>query len=340
MNRGIARRTLFENDRDIRTFLARLALRVRAGQLEIHAFCILTTHYHLLVRSPVGQIAEAIGEVQGDYSRWFNRTRKRDGPLFRGRFASKPVEDDRYRHQLVRYIDFNPVAAGLVATPGLYPHGSARFYAEQRGPAWLERSFVEAAVRRPDRVATYDPREYARTFGEPVSDRLARLIEKRLALTEIGADPLADLLDAANDRVLAWMRERAALADGMPVGVPVCDPEDVCTELARARALYGAWHVNPNRKRANAWNQIEIALLRDLCGLKWNVVAARTNASAITARRRYEHHDQCLRTDASYSARAAELAAACVRHCHGPRGAEIETTSIHDGPARARGLNV
>ena len=48
MNRGIAKRTLFETERDIRFFLSRLAKAVRAGRIEIHCFCILTTHFHLL----------------------------------------------------------------------------------------------------------------------------------------------------------------------------------------------------------------------------------------------------------------------------------------------------
>lgn len=67
MNRGIARRTLFEGREDIRFFLSRLARSVRRGQLEIHAFCVLTTHFHLLVRSPVGELSTVMRQVQLDY---------------------------------------------------------------------------------------------------------------------------------------------------------------------------------------------------------------------------------------------------------------------------------
>ena len=51
VNRGIAKRPLFEDKSDVRYFLSRLALEVRRGRLEIHAFCVLTTHFHLLVRT-------------------------------------------------------------------------------------------------------------------------------------------------------------------------------------------------------------------------------------------------------------------------------------------------
>ncbi len=63
MNRGIARRSLFESRDDIRFFLACLARAVRRGQIEVHAWCILTTHFHLLVRSPGGELSAAMRRV-------------------------------------------------------------------------------------------------------------------------------------------------------------------------------------------------------------------------------------------------------------------------------------
>ena len=54
MNRGIARRPIFEGRGDIRFFLSRVARAVRRGELEVHAYCVLPTHFHMLVRSPAG----------------------------------------------------------------------------------------------------------------------------------------------------------------------------------------------------------------------------------------------------------------------------------------------
>ncbi len=137
MNRGIARRAVFEDSRDVRFFLSRLARAVRAGSIEVHSYCVMTTHFHLLVRSPDGNLSRAMCRVLDDYVRRFNRIRKRDGSLFRGRFRSRPVESLEYRRRLVHYIDANPVLAGLVATHALYPHGSAHWYAQDSGPIWL-----------------------------------------------------------------------------------------------------------------------------------------------------------------------------------------------------------
>ena len=138
MNRAVARRPIFERLEDVRYFLSRVAHAVRRGQLEVHAFCILLNHYHLLVRSLDGQLSDAMRRIQNEFVRYFNRSRRRDGPLFRGRFRSKPVRSGEYRWKLLRYIDANPVKAGLVGNPTLYPHGSASRFATGHPPPWLE----------------------------------------------------------------------------------------------------------------------------------------------------------------------------------------------------------
>ena len=101
-NRAIARRALFERREDYRFFLANLARAARRGEIEIHAYCLMGTHYHLLLRSPEGRMAEAMHRVQLAYSRWFNRSRRRDGSLVRGRYGSRLVRSLSYRRVIVR----------------------------------------------------------------------------------------------------------------------------------------------------------------------------------------------------------------------------------------------
>ena len=146
-NRAIARRTMFERRPDFRFFLAQLACAVRRGDLEVHAYALMGTHFHLLVRSPGGRLAGSMHRIQMAYSRTFNRTRKRDGPLVRSSYSSKPVRSLRYRRVLVAYIDRNPVSAGLAKDPMSYHYGSASHYSRLCGPPWLERSWIEAEVR-------------------------------------------------------------------------------------------------------------------------------------------------------------------------------------------------
>jgi REP element-mobilizing transposase RayT len=307
MNRAIGRRTLFESEADVRMFLALLARRVRVGQIEIAAFCVLTTHYHLLVCSPRGELGEATGHVQKEYSRWFNRTRRRDGALFRGRFYSKPVDSMAYRRTLVRYIDFNPVSARLAESPALYPHGSARRYASVRGPLWLSRTWIESEVRSAAGRLAYDPGDYVRRFGAQPSQKLHDLVESRIAQRRPNTDPLGDLLGAAEGQALEWMKRKAALADGTGVGSPVCIPEIVIGEIERRRANAPNRRLEFCRKRILAWPQLQVALLRELTGMTWSVIGARSGMSASSCWRLYHRHRQCLADDADYAALVAEL---------------------------------
>jgi hypothetical protein len=75
--------------------------------------------------------------VENAFVRWFNRRFGRDGSLFRGRFTSRVIENDFYRWNVRRYIDLNPVHAGLVSEAKDYPHGSARWNHLGHGPSWL-----------------------------------------------------------------------------------------------------------------------------------------------------------------------------------------------------------
>ncbi len=115
MNRGIARRPLYEHGEDMRVFLALTALQARARRIEVHAFSLMGTHFHFLVRSLEAALAEAMRQIQNRYSRWFNRKNKRDGPLFRGRYLAKLTDDPDYRRVVLRYIDSR--AAGRKRTP-------------------------------------------------------------------------------------------------------------------------------------------------------------------------------------------------------------------------------
>ena len=171
MNRGVGRRVVFVDRRCVRFFLAQVAKAVRRGELEVHCFAVLGTHFHLLVRSSSGQLSKALGRIQSVYVRWFNERYDRDGPLFRGRFTSKRIADYDHRRRVCRYIDENPVAAGIVRHAGRYPFGSARF-GRSGAPPWLSLPADSSAVGCSDVVAID---RLAEASGPRVRDRLEQL---------------------------------------------------------------------------------------------------------------------------------------------------------------------
>lgn len=321
MHRGIARRTVFESERDVRFFLSRLAYSVRARWIEIHAYSVMTTHFHLLVRSGEAGLAHAMGRVLNDYVRWFNRSRRRDGSLFRGRYCSRVVDSIEYRRTVVRYIDANAVQARIVAAPALHPHSSAARYARPEGPIWLTRTWVESEVRRRHASGSYDPRAYAATFGDDVGPGLARLVEQRVEREAWTRDPLADLLDAAPDRVLEWMRRKAALADGVPVDQPVCDAAELLQFVAQARARRPTWKLPISRVSSCAWELLQVALLRELCACSWSEIGLLVGSSERSAMRCYAQHARAIHEFDDYARTAAALASTAVRTTFGERAA-------------------
>ena len=83
MNRGQDRKQIFYNDKHRELFLEMLDQIHKRYQVEIHAYCLMGNPYHLLVRTPLGNISRAMRHLNGIYTQRFNKQQKTDGPLFR-----------------------------------------------------------------------------------------------------------------------------------------------------------------------------------------------------------------------------------------------------------------
>lgn len=145
MNRGLERRPTFLDESDHERFLALLEDVAQRWQVAVYAYCCMTTHYHLLLQTPLGNLARVMRHLDGLYTQRFNRARDRDGPLFRGRYRALLVEAETYLLQVVRYIHLNPVKTGLVEDPGAYPWSSHRLYRLATPPPWLAQTHVLAS---------------------------------------------------------------------------------------------------------------------------------------------------------------------------------------------------
>ena len=144
MNRGLARRATFVSPADHEGFLTLLDDIATRWQVRVHAYCCMTNHYHLLLQTPLGNLARVMRHLDGIYTQRFNRAYHRDGPLFRGRYKAILIDAETYLLQVVRYIHLNPVAAGLTHDPGAYPWSSHRLYRQPTPPAWLAQEEVLA----------------------------------------------------------------------------------------------------------------------------------------------------------------------------------------------------
>jgi REP element-mobilizing transposase RayT len=328
MNRGVAKRTLFESVADIRYFLSRLARSVRRGEIEVHAWCVLTTHFHLLLRSPAGELSDAMRRIQNEYVRRFNIGRRRDGPLMRGRFRSKPVHSLAYRRTLVRYIDANPVRAGLVHDAREYPHCSAAQYARRTGPKWLTRTWVEGFVQEAVQAQQYVPQDYARAFGSGSPTATEEIVERRLMAPGAPRDELDDLLGAAPPAVMAWMRRKARLADGTAPGLPLVDAATLLDQIDWHRARTGALTVGSGRARADGWKLLRVGLLRECAGSGFAEIASRIGRTAGQAGRLNQRYREAVCCEDAYAATAASIVESALLVAYGPPCAASSVSSI------------
>jgi REP element-mobilizing transposase RayT len=142
MNKGAGGRLVFRCQAHREIFLNLLDQVSRIFRIEIHAYCLMGNHYHLLVRTPDANLGRAMRHLNGVYTQRVNRLSRTDGPLFRGRYKSILVDADAYLRQLSRYIHLNPVDAGIVVRPEDYPDSSYRAYLGLVPcPSWLHTSF-------------------------------------------------------------------------------------------------------------------------------------------------------------------------------------------------------
>ena len=124
-------------------FLDLLQETTTVFNLKVSAYCLMPTHYHLLVQTPDANLARCMRHINGVYTQRYNIRHQGDGPLFRGRYKSILVDADSYLLQLVRYIHRNPVRAGLVKKTGQYAWSSHRGYLSSTSKwAWLHKEFV------------------------------------------------------------------------------------------------------------------------------------------------------------------------------------------------------
>jgi putative transposase len=108
---------LFRTDRHRLQFLALLDRVVERYRWNCLSYCLMGTHYHLVMETPHGGLAAGMHRLNACYAQWFNRRRERSGHLFAERFHSELVTTEAHMLGVARYVALNPVEAGLCAAP-------------------------------------------------------------------------------------------------------------------------------------------------------------------------------------------------------------------------------
>jgi putative transposase len=149
IQRGNDRRPCFLDDVDRTSYLSTLLHVSERTHCEVHAYVLMPNHAHLLVTvgeaSAPARMMQALGR---SYVRYFNERHERTGTLWEGRYRSSLIDSERYFLQCSRYIETNPVRAGMVSEPSQHRWSSFRSNAEGWPDVLVRRHAVYLALGR------------------------------------------------------------------------------------------------------------------------------------------------------------------------------------------------
>jgi REP element-mobilizing transposase RayT len=141
-NRGVAKSAVFVDEQDKAKFIELMASIAREHKFNIHAFCLMDNHYHLLVQNSRENLSASMRQLNAQYASYFNKRHSRVGHLWQGRFKSWYVLDSKYLFSLFKYIESNPVKAKMTNIIGEYRYCATYSMMKDAVPPFLQNSFV------------------------------------------------------------------------------------------------------------------------------------------------------------------------------------------------------
>jgi len=169
---------VFLDSQDRTTFLNMFDTSARKRGVKVHGYTLMSTHYHAQVTSPAEDALPRMMQRLGRcYVRYFNQRHRRTGTLWEGRYRASLILTERHWFNCLRYIELNPVRAGMVVSPADYPWSSYRANALGLADPVLEPHALYLGLGA---TPASRAQAWARICGHPLSER--DLMEIRIAL--------------------------------------------------------------------------------------------------------------------------------------------------------------
>ena len=217
--RGNIRQTVFLDDTDRAMYLKLLRRHTLKHKVRIAGYCLMSNHVHLIaIPESENGLASAIGRTHNDYARWFNLRRGATGHLWQNRFYSCAMDED-HQWEALRYVETNPVRAGLVIDAADWPWSSAALHTGGADRAGI----VDCADWR-DR---WDPQAWRDVLAEGVESGvlLARIREATSTGRPAASDEFVRRVETAVQRLLhprkRGPKPRAATSDAAQLNLGV-----------------------------------------------------------------------------------------------------------------------
>ncbi|HFE39171.1 MAG TPA: hypothetical protein ENK06_12260 [Gammaproteobacteria bacterium] len=269
MNRGRARHKIFHNEHYYEAFLKTLEEAHQRFGIQILCYCLMSNHYHLLVKTPEANLGRAMRHINGVYTQRYNRLKKTDGPLFRGRYKAISVEKDSYQLQLSRYIHRNPVNAGKIKQLDEYPWSSYPAYIKNvKPPEWLYQQEIYQQLN----CGTDQQKKYRAFVELGVDEEIRQFYSKGNQVPYLGSDSFRDWI--YKQRVTD---ERTVSKDALQLFRPGIN--DIIESVAKAFKVRKNTIIDPPRGRVsnNIPRWVTMALAQEVGGMKLVDIAAALN---------------------------------------------------------------
>lgn len=269
MNRGTGRRLIFHDTFDRRKFLNLLREIYETWNIEIHAYCLMNNHYHLLVHTPNGKLSFGIKYLDQVYAQFYNRKYRRDGPLFRGRFKSILVERDGYLLELVRYIHNNPVEANLSKTPDAYPWSSHKWYLRfKKRPAFL---MIDDTLREFSKKYSIAVKRFDDFVKSGTSKRLKEYLNGKKHPSVLGSRGFIEWVKYNYIDKIKSKQEIPEIRRFKRKKVPL---QMILRHLQSEYNVSKAKIISANHRQKNEARSMAVYLMRHLNGMSFNEIAS------------------------------------------------------------------
>lgn len=199
IQRGNNRQVCFASEEDFAAYGRWLEAHAARNGVAVHAWVFMTNHVHLLVTPAsaegVSRLMQGLGR---QYVHYFNHAYRRTGTLWEGRYKSCVVDAEAYLLVCQRYIELNPVRAGMVESPGAYPWSSYQANGLGRPASlWTPHPVYEALGKSPGERAEVYRQLFAAGLKDAVMETIRAATNKGMAL---GSDRFKDEIGRLSGR--------------------------------------------------------------------------------------------------------------------------------------------
>lgn len=301
MNRGKGRSTIFQDDVYYQSFLDILADVCFRFDCLVHAYCLMGTHYHLLIETPKANLSRIMKHINSVYTLRYNHLNQSDGPLFRGRFKAILVDHKGYLLQLSRYIHRSPIdmKRPVVTQLADYPWSSYPAYVGKAKPTdWLAQNLTYRMLSHKDKH-----QEYANYVMAGIDNETAQLYGKAHMPSIIGGK---EFRERVNEELLPQL---AAPKKSEVIGPDLTMPQ-VISGIAND---YGVTEdditkVLKGRQKENEARKFAMYLCQELVAAKLSDIATQFHLSNVGSVSFTTHQvRKCIKEDSQFSKRVEGL---------------------------------